>query len=199
VSAVRRRRKGWLVVIMAHEKELEMWACGTGREMIAKLATERPNVFLHIPAKHGRQLVVLREEPFVYIGHFLPSGCKPCQGDTYCRWCDKGFGRKTRVVFSMMDARTRETGIFEVSDVTGMIILREMDSFREQFGGSRGLAFVFSKENDKINGAIRCKCLMGLGGGSDLPEGPDPQHVLVKMWTSPEKFEIRDLPKETRP
>lgn len=182
------------------QKALEgMFVCGTGRDVGNKLAVEKANVFLHIPAKNGRQLVVLREEPFWYVGHFLPSGCKPCHGEGHCKWCERGFGKKLRCVFSMMDARTKETGIFEVSDTTGNLILQEMDTWRESYAFARGLAFVFSKTDDKVNGAIRLKCLHGLAGGSDLPDGPDPQHVLVKMWTSPEKFEVRDLPKEIRP
>ncbi len=196
---VRRLLKGCLVVIMA-EKQLNMWACGTGREFVGKLATEKENVFLHIPAKSGRQLIVLRDEPFIYIGHFLRSGMKPCTGEHLtCRYCIAGFGRKERFVFSMMDARTKEIGIFEVSDTTGLQVLRKMDEWSERFGSARGLAFVFAKEDDKKNGAIGMKCLDGLGGGSDLPDGPDPQHVLVKMWTTPEKFDYKDMPKELQP
>ena len=177
-----------------------MWASGTGSEFLRKLATEKPNMFFHVPASYGWQAVILREEPFVYIGHYVGRGMKPCTGDHLtCRWCKHGFGKKLRAVFSMMDSRTKETGVFEVSDVTAGLMLRAMDEFREMFASARGLAFVFKKEDDKKNGAIRVKCLQGLAGGSDLPEGPDPQHVMVKMWTSPEKADVAELPKECQP
>jgi hypothetical protein len=196
VQLVRQLQKGGLVVIMAHDKTLDLWACGTGREAITRLRTEKEAVWLHIPAKSGRQLVVLREEPFVYVGHFTQQGCKPCLGEGRCKRCEDGFGKKTRVVFSMMDARSRETGVFEVSDVTGLELLREIDEWKEKFGCARGLAFVFAKQDDRTNGKIVFKPLHGLAGGSDLPDGPDPAHVLAKMWTSPERVDHRPILKE---
>lgn len=159
-----------------------------GYDGILEEAASGPGVWLHVPARGRLSVVLLRDRPVKYLGHFSPGrGAIPCKnprGDPQgsCPECERGRAAKRRYVYSVLDVSGGRPGLVEVAPETAIQIMKDC----ADHGFSKGLAFDLFKLEGKVNGRIMAKCRHTILSGTDLPDGPDPAYVLRKQWYLPE-------------
>lgn len=150
-------------------------------------ADEAPRrMWLKVDAREGLSFCLLREEPFVYVGHFVRGKMRPCVDPDRCLHHAAGIAGQVRVVFSGLDTHRQEAGLLEVNKYTAMQIREKI----EDVGFGRGLVIMLRKEGRKTNGQIMLVGTHSILRESDLPEGPDPGEVLRASWAEPERLSL---------
>lgn len=86
------------------------------------------------------EFVVLCEEPFWYVGHYVGNRMFPCQGSE-CEFCSEGVGSQVRYVLGVCEVTTRRTGLLEVGRGNGELIR----DWTGRHGGLRGMRLEVGK------------------------------------------------------
>jgi len=163
-----------------HTQTVPGVAAGYG-DLLSECA-EGPGVWIHVPARTIVVCVLLRDQPVRYDAHWVGGRVRPCPGATQCALCTSGVGKKTRYVYTVLDTTTKQTGLLEVAPSTALEIRAAVD----EAGFARGLAIAFSHEGGVKNGRLRATSRHQILRDCELPDGPDPIHVLKRQWSLPD-------------
>lgn len=131
-----------------------------------------------VSARRSLQVVVLCEQPFWYVGHYVNSRMVPCNSPG-CTFCEDGIGQQMRYVFSVAEDSTRRIGLLELSDSNADLI-RDWVARNE---GLRGMHLDFSKHTASVKSRTEILFLEQdqVAWWRDL-EAPDMALALELSW-----------------
>jgi hypothetical protein len=157
-------------------------------------------LWLHIPNRRPRTLILLGPEAIRYFAHWTGHEPSPCRAGgrpdaaKFCTECREGKGKKPRYVYGVYDPDEATVGLLELPPHT----VREINDAKREIGIGRGLAFKFEKIGGKKNSPITAKCLNQILPESRLPACPDVKDLLLKQWNWP-KAETLGAPSPSGP
>jgi hypothetical protein len=164
-------------------------AQGEGWEVPAGTKTWSTFHFFKVDPRHTMRLVILSDQPFWYVGHYVRipgdgpgekanARMVPCL-QPHCEMCEDGIGQQLRYVFAAVDIDSKRIGIIEFSE-SNAELLRDWMSRNE---GLRGMHIELSKHSLSAKSRTTIKFLeMGNEAWWRSLEMPDPKVALELTW-----------------
>lgn len=144
--------------------------------------------FLHLEPGSRKRLLLVGDEPWLYVGHWWQGAMRPCGGEG-CRLCELGCGRQVRMALEVAllpggELRCWEFGPGVAERIRAALGWAErvgglaVEVWRQ--GGARGQVMVEHTAEAEAEGAV----LLGssAGGLEGLRKELDAEVVLRAWW-----------------
>lgn len=131
------------------------------------------------PAKGSFDCLCLSTVALGKYCHWWNGRTQPCDGEQ-CSKCLQGSPRRWHSWVAVYSERTQRTFILEVPGGPA----KALADFRSKNGTLRGVGIQVHRANGKVNGPVRIGFGKARADNVLLPEAPDVEQLLVRMWTS---------------
>lgn len=187
MSAVRRRLKGCLVVIMADELiggkaylpvEGGSISFDFGEAGLAEDLAQRTKTFVHFPAKSVGRVVLLAELAFPYRIHRWSGKWVFCRGRDACLHCKDRVGWKGKRCVPVFDQARRVHGAFDFTPECWQVIEEQC-----MYEGSKlGRVVAIRKENQVVNGKFLVELMHQVPNPEQLGTPCDVPALICKTY-----------------